>query len=1853
MSNYSKKLMIVLVAVFLFLAVTESVSATTTMTFSAGSYVIDMSGFPYTYANGLKPYGLVYDLVRNKQIPVYWAINPSKAKDGIDFTVDSRNFRGGSFIIPAEYVSAALSTISTWTAKGVVVYGPTTSSFSAPIYDYITSFPNAVCDLQNGPIIIKAFYTPSEVPSTSYRLGSPQDLNSCDDIYAMPHADPQKWTTVQKTTFYNFINNGGFLWAACHAVSAMEAPTPTYLGYYFQSTNGLIPWGSHAGPVLPYSYNASSAKDPVMQFVGRLDNALQSGSEKVYLPRLGSGWRSTSTVAVWDPGQTDVLSGNSPGPAGIVIYGRAFGDPAKGFIVYEASHSLVTGNTSENVDAARVYGNTLLLAGIQKRPSINVTAPTTILSGQTVSLSATVSGGQPPYTVTWISSAGGTFANPHALSTTYTAPTVAASTNIILRLTVTDACNRFNFYPKLATIVPKVMTLSKTDFKTVTVPEAINNYTIYYNNTGSVSATGVVVTDRLHPELTYIPTAYPAPASVVTNVSGTYLTWNIGTVTAGSTKKILLNASVKDSVTVGTNIINDVSLTYTAYSTTVMLSAQDVDGILPVTKQVNKTTALAGDYLKYDLCPKYDGIKFLTNAKVIDVIPDYTTYVTGSVNASGTYYSNRTIIWNLGSDVAGTPGKVTASPAVYGYYRNVSVNDTDLRKDAATQNDGSCTTLEIDGGGNNNDRRAILYFRLPTLPSNAVMDSALLDVYVTDNKATNVNVYRMNRSWCLAANSVCNNCTAGLTVEGIKCNAEPDNNYGATWSDFNHRKNAPAISCPWSRVAGGGDYVSTTVFGTFNGNIAGRNTAAITNLVRGWYNGTYAVQGILLDAALDQRPKIGSRENTDTPDKKPYLNVSYHIPSTPGTNVSITAHPLLNCDQSQIKVNMTVNATQSVTVNPPATLTVTGTNGATATLSSGPTPPGPVTMLANTNYYFNYVFNANPGANPGTLKFTGKPTYTGTPTALFNNGTSNTIIITPYLSYKVRINTSTPSTVSFIWNNATFKDSSVIPAGVLTNTTTTSLVWPAAIKVSKSVNPSSGSYCTNTQFVINVTNTGKSTLNPVTVVDSLPAGLNYVSSNNSGSEYLGNITWNIGPMIAGQKKYLSLVAHIDGTVYGILTNHVNANGTAPNGTFVTSQATQTVTAQKASIAVTKSSNVTTGPPCTYVKFSVNVTNNGQATLNPVTVEDLWGDGLTYKSSNATTLDLANDTIYWSNIGPMTAGQTKRLDIVVHIDGSYFGETSNAALVSGKPPSGSNVSDYNFTTVYAQEPIITVNKTVNLTQGAPSTRLNFTIKVTNVGEVTMNPVKVVDTLPYGLNYISSNGSAVGNVITWTNIGPLSVGQSKNLYLIAHINGSAYGALKNIVNVTATSPTGLKYYSNDTRNVTALTASIAATKAVNLTEGATCTKLNFTINVTNTGQAALNPVTVVDTLPYGLKYVSSNGTAIGNVVTWSNIGPMTTGQLKSLYLIAHINGSAYGPLNNTVNVTGKPQPAGDNVTAQAFRIVTAKRASIAVIKTSNVSSGVAGAYVNFTLNVTNTGEVTLNPTKVVDTLPYGLAYVSSNGTAVGNIITWSNIGPLTAGQSKKLYLVAQINGSVSGPLHNLVTVQGTPPTGNNVTNSSEKEVIALEGFPEITVMKDADPTQGVYLQNITFEIEVANSGSLALNPVKVVDILPTGLTYLSDDAGGSAAGKVITWNNVGPLASGDFIHIHVVAFIDGDQFGNLTDYANATGTPTVGDNVTSNDTAVVDALYNPNINITKIADPTIAGPGDNVTFIINATNTGNIPLPTVRVVDVLPVNMVYVSDNRSGTVSGNIITWSNVGPLVVNESTYIQLNATVTL
>ena len=108
-----------------------------------------------------------------------------------------------------------------------------------------------------------------------------------------------------------------------------------------------------------------------------------------------------------------------------------------------------------------------------------------------------------------------------------------------------------------------------------------------------------------------------------------------------------------------------------------------------------------------------------------------------------------------------------------------------------------------------------------------------------------------------------------------------------------------------------------------------------------------------------------------------------------------------------------------------------------------------------------------------------------------------------------------------------------------------------------------------------------------------------------------------------------------------------------------------------------------------------------------------------------------------------------------------------------------------------------------------------------------------------------------------------------------------------------------------------AGIQVSKTVYPSSGSPSTNVTFNITVNNTGTADLNNVTAIDTLPEGMRYVSSSpvtGNVSGRVVTWDNIGPLLSNSSPvSLVLVAHVNQGASGNLRNSVKATGKPSAA----------------------------------------------------------------------------------------------------------------------------------------------------------------------------------------------------------------------------------------------------------------------------------------------------------------------------------------------------------
>lgn len=464
----------------------KSAGKTGEITFPVGSYIVDMGNTSSDDAQ-LKPYGLIYDLVLNAKVPVYWVINGSKtSQTGVDLTYNGKGYISGPFVISGDDVDYNVrSMLSKWRGYGVSIDGPTDTAVTVDNSRKISSVPRVVLDNQNGKIakgyLVKSGILRNE-NTTDDRVykekATPADLDSsCDDIYVMPHAEP---TTATHSPLASFNKGGGYIWAGCHAVSYLESNTKGKGvddgSMFFLSTNGLLIGDKHkkASGVSGAYRVTGAASDPIMQFVGNTFAAHANGAEEIYMPAPGSAWCATTRVLETDPNQRQVLAGMSPGPAVFMAVGPGYGDYGNGMVMYEAGHEFKK-NTDADRNAIRAFLNFLILSGVEKSLDVKATIPSDATAGSTVQASVTVTKGTPPYTYQWQSDCNASFSDPTGSATSITFPNEGPCH---VKVTVKDQCGRATFDTRLVDVKTRKGTVSWRKTDTENNPLAGSSWTL-------------------------------------------------------------------------------------------------------------------------------------------------------------------------------------------------------------------------------------------------------------------------------------------------------------------------------------------------------------------------------------------------------------------------------------------------------------------------------------------------------------------------------------------------------------------------------------------------------------------------------------------------------------------------------------------------------------------------------------------------------------------------------------------------------------------------------------------------------------------------------------------------------------------------------------------------------------------------------------------------------------------------------------------------------------------------------------------------------------------------------------------------------------------------------------------------------------------------------------------------------------------------------------------------------------------------------------------------------------------------------------------------------------------------------
>jgi uncharacterized repeat protein (TIGR01451 family) len=1369
-----------------------------TETIKAGAYIINMGQPTQTVANGIKPYGLVYELVVKKGIPVKWAINPSKTREGTDFA----SYKGGPFIIEKEFAADAAATIAAWKAQGVVVDGPTTSDFAAvPIFSTITNFPNAVLDFQNGAIA-QAYYTNAGIPAstsgaygsfTTYRLGYPSSLTSCDDLFVMPHADPA-WATHNNLITFN--QSKGFIWAACHAVSVLERlddptdsdtlPNMNFLSHVppaVQDSRSLKLFGSHASPTvgpyqyanttnsaIPFGYNTTNIwAYPIMQFLGKIDLATQNGSEQIYVPDIGSAqWRNETAIAVYDDNNTDAVvvptKGIAPPTSQIkavkMAYGPGFGNSNYGIVMYEAGHSHAKATGPDNVAAQRAFFNWVLLAGIVRGLNTDIlvngvsqnavdkgtASSPAIPAGATIPVQANVSGGSGSYRYQWYSSCGGSFANATGQSTTFTAPSTTSTCAI--RTIISDSCNRRSAvaFPDIVITGPQAdLSINKTDGQTTAKAGLPITYTITVTNNGPTTVNSLTITDNI-PATILNPVFAPSTGAFSYLGSTGIGTWTGLSLASGQSITLTLKGTVSSSAT--GNLVNTASVAPLNGVTDPISnnnSSTDTDTIsapsasISVTKNNGVTQTNQDGLIVYTISVTNNGPDPITSLQVEDQAIRFQSNNT-TVDKGG-----QDVLDNLSLSVS--KGTLSASKTAFDN-KSTSIftsNFNSLTWQNANLAVGESATLTMSASSKVNETQGDLKNTVRLTPLNTLGTAMGTAVSASDQdqivaKTTEVDlgiVKTLVTSPSPAPGETIQYQIVVTNAKNTATNAIINDNIPSTIQPLSAN---PAVA--WTCLATRGSGDTSTACGSASGQVNANNTLTTTATIKNTSgsNVTYTVTGKIDPSAT------GTLLNTAT--VSPQVG---EFDRSSGDNDS--THTLTLTPQSTLQVTKT-DGQSFAAPGAPITYTITVKNLGPSTINSVKiTDVIPKTIL-------NPTFSVNTGTfSPTKTSDTTTDTWSGdwTNLALIPGATSTDTII---LTVSGTLDANAVAGTNNLVNQVTVtKPSSFTQLGygvnytldttnsILTATDTDSIKPIADLSVTKTDNQTTAIPGQPTSYIITVTNNGPSNVSSLTLTDTLPnALLNPLFEPSVGTYNASTKLWSGLTLQANQSVTLALSGTIDPTATGTLINTVTVtpaggiDDPTPNDSDDSATDSTTLTPQ-ADLSIFKTDGNTIASPGQEITYTIQVSNLGSSTVSSVNITDSFPSSLTPSAFTPSTGIYNSSTGNWSGLN-LKSGDTITLAITASVNNSFTsGTITNTAIVN--PPIGVTdpVSNNNSSTDITKVSNVTgtidlsIDKTNDNTSALiPGSDVNYVITVTNnsgVGGPSIDSLKVNDAIPSDL------------------------------------------------------------------------------------------------------------------------------------------------------------------------------------------------------------------------------------------------------------------------------------------------------------------------------------------------------------------------------------------------------------------------------------------------------------------------------------------------------------------------------------------
>ncbi|MBO1740594.1 DUF11 domain-containing protein [Leifsonia sp. TF02-11] len=844
--------------------------------------------------------------------------------------------------------------------------------------------------------------------------------------------------------------------------------------------------------------------------------------------------------------------------------------------------------------------------------------------------------------------------------------------------------------------------------------------------------------------------------------------------------------------------------------------------------------------------------------------------------------------------------------------------------------------------------------------------------------------------------------------------------------------------------------------------------------------------------------------------------------------------------------------------------------------ATGPTivVPATATTVGTTNGLQTTAGGQTLQAGPGLARF--GDTYTATETAAGTTDLSRYVSSYRCVDEANPANpqfpiTGTGTSVSFTLAQTTGET----PAVVCTFTNAPSA---PSLTLTKTANPttvtSAGDPVT---YTFQITNTGNTTLTGIGVNETAFSGTGTLPTPACDATTLA-------PAASTQCTTTYSVTAAD-FVAGTITNTAVAEGQDAGVGDVTSppaSAVVTATPPAPALALTKTANPTSvNAAGDTVTYTFHVTNTGNVEVTNLAIKEgsFTGTGtISAISCTATTLAPSASTDCTATY------QATQADVDA-------GTITNTATATGDDPAGDTVTSpvADATVTAPNNSALTLTKTANpTTVTAAGQSVVYTFEVTNTGNTTLRSIAITETAFSGTGTLPPPTCAVVTLVP---------GESTQCTTTYATTAADLGAstIDNTAVATGLDPATGTVTSPDATAVVTVApavASLSLTKTANpTTVTAAGDTVTYTFHVTNTGNVPIDRVAIREGA------FSGTGSLSPITCTASTLAPAVSADCTATYQATQADIDA-GRITNDATATGD-DPAGDSVTSPvADATVTAAPApALALTKSvSPTSAATAGQTVTYSFLIENTGNVTI-------TKP-AAAEVTFTGTGTPPVIDCPTGVSLAPGDSTICtapYTLTQADVD-AGHVDNTAVATGSDTGTGTVTSNDSSVTLPVPPAPALTLAKSADPTTvNAAGQSVVYTFRVTNSGNTTITAVAISETAFTG------------TGAVPTPTcDATTLAPGESTRCTTTYTTTAADLGTtaIHNTAVATGEDPAAGAVTSPESSAVVTVITPApaLELTKTADPqTVTRAGDSITYRFRVTNTGNVTLTDVTVVE----------------------------------------------